>query len=87
MTRTTEPLPRAHCSGCGAEADLFFNDDGYSKCCEKRVCHGDGWSAKWSAGDTYESTRELMVVLGCCTADAVLKASALGKVLLERIVR
>lgn len=78
-------LPSSHCSGCGHEVDYYDTDEGYTSCCNEPLCDSDGQD-RYAIGDNTGDRPDGREVRACCPAAATVKAEALGKVYLERII-
>lgn len=69
----TYPVPARedHCSNCGRSCDPFYDaTDGYSDCCNDRVCDGRG-------SDRFGTPSDF--VTACCWAKADDKFAAEGR--------
>lgn len=56
-----------HCESCGRHVDPFRCEDGYTACCNERVCYGDTavtWAIADGAGNQVGQTN------ACCAAAA-----------------
>lgn len=64
MSNKNHTIDRPHCSSCAATDHESVNcgDEGYSQCCNKRICHG-------GAADGRYGTPEHNV-LACCWGGA-----------------
>lgn len=74
------PLPDdTHCSSCGELADEDNHDgDGYSLCCNKRRCFGDGQVTTYNYGRMPHGTPPAGKVTACCVGVAEIKARNIG---------
>lgn len=85
MSQPTGP----HCESCGATdyESLYTGDQGYTACCNERVCSG-GYDERWVIG-TYRDRDDVLgvpsgFVHACCAATARPKAEAQNKRVLYR---
>lgn len=64
----------SHCSSCGGEDETTRFNEGYSSCCNKRICYG----MRYSSGSKFGIPSNY--VTACCWGEAIKKFGGEDKV-------
>ena len=74
-----------HCESCGATdyESLHTGDQGYTACCNERVCSGRS-PVRWVLAASYEDRQPVKEIDACCSAKADELVHPLGLVVAHR---